>query len=390
MICDRFGTFTLACFGALSLAACFDANEERETGNADDVGTSESESESDTELGESGESGDESDSETDTDTDTDSSDESSDDAPVCIDDDQDGFGQDCEQGPDCDDSDPYNFSESGCANCKDDDQDLAWVGCDTYGADKLGPDCDDANPGVGADQGNEICNGLAENCAGEIDAAPADDMCPADGVPVANVAEQDGWLCDPPAPGQDGCKIKTCVDEWFDADDVVGNGCECKGSSRETSNAECGGSLGGFLGVLAEGDQAQNVGVGIIPVLDNLIGNGAEDWYWVGTPENMANGVRPNAGIIQVDFEKNDNGDYRFEVYRQCNAVPFDAGLATQFGAGSPPVREWWFWDSHVPVFLNQWEENIAWPEAVYIRVFRVQNPGACNEYKLRVQRTSN
>ncbi|MFV8754591.1 hypothetical protein ACNOYE_28925 [Nannocystaceae bacterium ST9] len=358
--------------GSSTFADAGSSGSESGQGTDDEVGTSMGDSESGTESGE-----------------TDSSSDGGE-SPGCVDEDQDGFGEGCEDGPDCDDGDPFNFSETGCRTCVDVDMDQVWVGCDTYGDGKQGPDCDDANPAVGADQGVEICNGLAENCAGEIDAAPADEMCPADGMVPPHVAEMDGWACEPPAPGVDGCVIANCEDEWFDANAAAGDGCECQGSSRETSNAECGGGNGGFLGVIAEGNQAVGLAPGTIPLLDDQIGNGSEDWYWVGLPENMGIGVRPNTGVVKIDFELNEGNDYRFDVFRSCDGIAFGDGLATQFGPGAPPAREWWFFDSHSLEFANQWTVSVAWPELVYVRVYRVQNPGVCNQYKLRVVRESN
>lgn len=354
--------------------------------------------------------------------------------PECLDLDQDGYGDNCEMGPDCDDADYNNHTEEGCANCADADGDTYWVGCDTfdeakqgpdcndadfnvfsdegcancsdndmdnyyvgcdqYGDQKPGPDCNDNNASVGIQDSQEICNGLAENCAGEIDNAPPDEMCPTDGMDPPGVSPMNGWICDPPAPGQDGCEINQCVEQFFNLDGVVDNGCECEGTPRTDSLAACSDAPQGDLGDAAEGTQINDIPLGTIPLIDNGVGAGAEDWYWVEFPPSGNPGVRPNTGSIRVDFQQNDGLDYRFQVFRTCNAVAFDQGLATQFGAGAPPAREWWFFDNHaaaidmpVPAL---YQDNIAWPSKVYIRVFRVQNANTCNDYKLRIQRVAN
>lgn len=59
---------------------------------------------------------------------------------TCVDADQDGYGEHCGNGTDCDDSDPDNFSK--CSTCQDADQDGWFAGCDRY-EHRLGPDCDD-------------------------------------------------------------------------------------------------------------------------------------------------------------------------------------------------------------------------------------------------------
>ncbi len=364
----------------------------------------------------------------------------------CLDLDQDGYGENCDLGPDCDDTDFNNhtvdgcancqdadgdnqwvgcdvfdeskpgpdcddndfnvFSEAGCANCQDGDNDGAWVGCDQYGDAKPGPDCDDGNPNVGLGDQQEVCNGLAENCAGEIDNASPDEMC-AD-INAPNVNPMNGWICDPPAPGVDGCQINLCVEQFFDLDGEVPNGCECAGTPRTDSLAACSdapqGQLSGPGGVI-EGTQLNDLVVGTIPLIDNGVGSGAEDWYWVEFPAAGNPGVRPNTGSIQISFALNEGNDYRFQVFRSCNGTPFGGtyqngntinpeALAEQFGAGAPPTREWWFFDDHVPAIQMpvpaQYIDRVNWPTKVYIRVFRVQNDLTCNDYRLQVQRVAN
>jgi hypothetical protein len=346
----------------------------------------------------------------------------------CIDLDQDGYGENCPQGTDCDDADYNNhtvdgcancadadmdgqwvlcdtfdenkpgpdcddadfnvFSDEGCANCVDNDNDDVWVGCDQYGDDKPGPDCADDNPNVGLDDAVEICNGISENCAGEIDNAPANEMCPPEGIDPPNVDPVNGWLCMPPGPGQDGCVINGCVEQFFDLDNQVPNGCECEGTSRTVSLSDCSDFPQGFLGDLGEADALGNLPIGTIPEIDNDVGNGAEDWYWLNHDEFDAMGIRPNNGSIQVSFAVNDALDYRFEVYRACNQIEFANGLATQFGAGAPPTREWWFFDNHATGAM--YTNNVTWPNRSYIRVFRVANDGTCNNYQLAIQRGTN
>jgi hypothetical protein len=293
-------------------------------------------------------------------------------------------------GPDCDDTDLHVWTERGCAGCVDADSDDVWAGCDAYDMDQVGPDCDDGNPVVGTEDLAEVCDGLSQNCAGEIDPLPAGDMCPPEGVSAPNVGV---WACAPLSPGEDGCTIQACEDQFFDLDGVVEGGCECAGTSREVSLAACGDEPEGYLGFVTEGTQLVNLPIGTIPFIDNGIGNGAEDWYSVEFPDFGNPGVRPLTGSIRVDFAINDNNDYRFEVFRSCAGLAWANGLATQFGAGAPPAREWWFFDNHqAPAQMpspEPYQDNVAWPSLVYIRVFRVQNDNTCNTYRLRVQRVA-
>ena len=274
----------------------------------------------------------------------------------CIDQDQDGYGEGCDLGPDCDDNDFNVHTVQGCADCSDNDMDGVWVGCDQYSDAKPGPDCDDNNQAVGIDDAVEICNGLAENCAGEIDNFPADQMCPPMGVDAPNVSPMGGWACNPPAPGVDGCEIVNCVEQYFDLNSDIHDGCECQGTIRTDSLAACSDAPQGFLGTLNDGQLASSV-VGTIPEIDNGVGAGDEDWYSV-------DGSSSGSQFAQfvVSFDLNSGNDYRVEVYNSCNGLAQDSGITAE-----------------APAYNN----------TIYIRVFRVQNNLTCNNYQLRVQRFS-
>jgi hypothetical protein len=304
----------------------------------------------------------------------------------CIDNDGDGYGEGCALGPDCNDNDFNNYTEAACQDCKDGDADDVWAGCDQYDENKQGPDCDDDNDAVGLDDSVELCNGLAENCAGEIDPLPADQMCPTSGDPP-NVG---GWSCEPPMAGVDGCKIASCAAQFYDINGELGDGCECAGTLRSKSLDECGDGAAGLIATLAEGATAMDVAVGVIPLIDNGVGAGAEDWYTIEFPEQMAVGKRPFAGIIQVTFAKNDGDDYRFEVYRACGTQAFSQGIATAFGAGAPPAKEWWFIDTPQDPNSAKYSNTVAWPNKVYVRVFRTKSDKTCNSYQLSVKRVAN
>ena len=315
--------------------------------------------------------------------------------PDCIDGDDDGFGENCDLGPDCDDADYNNHTAEGCANCVDKDGDNVWSGCDQYGVQAPGPDCDDGNPEVGAGDAVELCNGIAENCAGEIDPLAPEAMCPTTGE-APNVAPVGGWKCNMVPPGEDGCEIATCMPGFFDANKTPADGCECVGTDRNKSLDSCGDDPKGAQGPVAEGGVLPPI-KGVIAFVDNGPGMGMEDWYSITFPEAMAMGARPNTGNVVVTFAINPgdpaNPDYRLEVYRTCGGPAFEGGLATQFGAGAPPAREWTFVDTPNPgnPMPNPNAKNdVAWPEKVYVRVIRVNNSGTCGEYSLQVSRLPN
>lgn len=240
-------------------------------------------------------------------------------------------------------------------DCVDDDGDLHGEGCDA------GPDCDDAS------------FNSWQSCGACVD------------------TDMDGfWVgCDqygPDDPGPD------CDDADPDASD--GMDCECAVTPSDKAADACAEGMVGSLGAIAEGGVIPPL-KGSISGIDNGPGNGQEDWYWVEFPEAMAMGIRPNAGKIAATFAINPgdpaNPDYRFEVYTACNKMPFD-GLSATYGPGTPPAREWEFFDAHAPPNPNpnpnpNYLNNTPWPAKVFIRVIRVANDQSCSEYSLQVSR---
>lgn len=240
-------------------------------------------------------------------------------------------------------------------DCVDDDGDLHGEGCEA------GPDCDDAS------------YNSWQSCGTCVD------------------ADMDGfWVgCDqygPDDPGPD------CDDANPDASD--GMDCECAVTPAEKASDTCAEAMAGSLGVIAEGGVVPPI-KGSITGIDNGPGNGQEDWFWVEFPEAMAMGNRPNAGKLVATFAVNPgdpmNPDYRLEVYTACNKMPFE-GLNATYGPGTPPAREWEFFDAHTPPNPNpnpnpNYLNNVPWPAKVFIRVIRVANDQSCSEYTLQVSR---
>ncbi|PRP92215.1 hypothetical protein ENSA5_50630 [Enhygromyxa salina] len=156
-----------------------------------------------------------------------------------------------------------------------------------------------------------------------------------------------------------------------------------------TDPAQVGSSCGqasAYHGTYAIGEVAADLPVGTITATDNGQGNGAEDWYQVDFPIDPDN-PRPMAGMAVIEFATNDNNDYRFEVYRDCGAEAYGQGLAAEFGASSPPLTEWSFSDLAPNEEQLEYAENTLWPTTVWVRVFRFQNDGTCNNYQLAVSR---
>ncbi len=190
----------------------------------------------------------------------------------------------------------------------------------------------------------------------------------------------------PDDPGPD------CDDANPDASD--GMDCECAVTPPDKASDTCAEAMAGSLGVIAEGGVVPPI-KGSITGIDNGPGNGQEDWFWVGSPRRWRWATRPNAGKLVATFAVNPgdptNPDYRLEVYTACNKMPFE-GLNATYGPGTPPAREWEFFDAHTPPNPNpnpnpNYLNNVPWPAKVFIRVIRVANDQSCSEYTLQVSR---
>ncbi len=156
----------------------------------------------------------------DDDKDTDDKDDDSDDATACIDEDKDGYGLNCDAGPDCDDADATIHTTMTAYT--DADGDGVTVGGQVevcaggtlpagYLAESAGEDCDDGNAGV-----HTLVSGWADG-DGDLytSAVERDTLCTDGSLPSGYVADVDllGTDCD------DGNAYKhTEVSGYVDAD----------------------------------------------------------------------------------------------------------------------------------------------------------------------------
>ncbi len=233
----------------------------------------------------------------------------------CVDADGDGWWVGCDafpdgvNGPDCDDTDGCNWTEAGCANCVDSDGDDFWTNCDIYGDCAPGPDCDDNNDTVQGDDSTELCNGVAENCAGFIDPYDPDAMCPPMGVTAPNVGE---WACIPPAPGVDGCTIAECEPEQHDLDADYTTGCECLGQPPSNQGLTCGMAID--IGDIPDDGEVALVTGNVLPVDRDV-------WYRFRAVDGADNGC--DNYHVRVRFLSNPGGQFAFQVARGgCDQVP--------------------------------------------------------------------
>lgn len=227
----------------------------------------------------------------------------------------------------------------------------------------------------------EVCDGLPQQCTESIDAADPDAMCSLTHPDATGLPETGGWTCDAPAQGVDGCRVQTCAPEYFDVNGAPADGCECKGSAHAAISPLCGYGGPGSINELAFGEVRDGPD-GVIPLPDDGVGGGNEDWYYV----SIADDGKP-LGTIIVDFSVNSGLDYGFEVRTLCQNAPFE-GLASAFGLGAPPARSWRYSSAGLPsVDVFEAAGTGPWLSYFVVRVFRVESNAECNSYRLRVRR---
>lgn len=190
---------------------------------------------------------------------------------------------------------------------------------DEYGDDcPAGPDCDDSDPGINPGAG-ETCDGIDENCDGEIDNGCE---CPDDGVSGA---------CNTPTD----------------------------------------------LGAVEVGGSSLSV-VGTIPQ------EGALDWYTVSFPA----AARPGEGVPTLSFAINTGDAFAFDVVQnQCDAMGAPCTEGGDAMGTAVGLTSWTFEDSDPGCCTPPMDSMIAWPNQIYVRVYRTTMGASCDTYQLQASR---
>ncbi|MCA9574539.1 MAG: hypothetical protein H6726_09865 [Sandaracinaceae bacterium] len=147
----------------------------------------------------------------------------------------------------------------------------------------------------------EVCNGLDDDCANGIDNGAASVLCP------TSVSNTSSTVCN----GVAGCAIMNCNPNFFDADGVYSNGCECN-DTEAGSDASCTAST-------FDADLALNQ----VAMLTGVISTGSDDdWYRVRATGGVTSGV-------DITFGSNPGSALRFEVDQDGCTVNPSCGSGT-------------------------------------------------------------
>lgn len=192
-------------------------------------------------------------------------------------------------------------------------------------------------------------------------------------------ADGDGFGVDCPAgddcndddpevnPGAD----ERCNEGDDNCDGEVDNGCDC---APDGVSGDC--NIPFDLGSIAMGQTELGV-VANVPQQDAL------DWYQVSFPST----ARPGEGMPRITFAINEGEAFVFDVVEdRCGVMGGPCGEGGSDGA-AVALSDWTFADTDPGCCTPPEDSLIAWPETVYIRVYRTTPGASCQAYQLQVSR---
>jgi len=202
-----------------------------------------------------------------------------------------------------DDDDADDDSAAGDDDsATDDDDSTTNADADGDGYWIAAGDCDDNDPNVnpGAD---EVCDGIDNDCDGDIDVDPVD--CVVANGTAACVDLQ--------------CGIAECDEGWYDMDNQYATGCEVAEDGWEFYGGDsCGDALDSWAPFTDDPPTTEFITGNL--VYDHFHPDEDEDWYLIHATDVTENDGDCDPFDVDVYFSSEPTGDVRLEIYdTDCN-----------------------------------------------------------------------
>jgi hypothetical protein len=193
---------------------------------------------------------------------------------------------------------------------------------------------------------SEICDGLDNNCNGQLDETDPNTTCGAQNPGAGGVS---GWTCPIGA-----CIVSGCQAGFANIDGATNNGCECSTDTYATTCATAG---------------AVNVAVGATVNLTGKVETAAgSDWILV-TFTDRATGQPYHP---KIELTTNPGAQYAMDVQSACGTPaacsPVGNGINTESGTG---VSLWEQFNSAYVAGPGCCSDNTAHVTSMFVRVYR-------------------
>jgi Putative metal-binding motif len=226
--------------------------------------------------------------------------------------------------------------------------------------------------------GNTDSNSNSNSATGNSNSGSADDTGPENPDCVDEDGDDYGTDCvagedcddDDPEINPGAPELCDGIDQ--NCDEMGDDGCECP-DDGVSSNCNAPTDLGTLM---VAGDN-------VIGVVGNVAQEGGIEWYTVSYPA----AARPGEGTPTLQFAINEDDAFVFDVVTgQCDAA---GQTCTTGGTGGTAVglTTWSFVDDDPGCCTPPSDAMVAWPNQLFVRVYRTSMGSSCAAYQLQATR---